>query len=63
MARLFLGNLGSNYRDRELERLFRGYGRCKFDLKGVYGFVDIDDWKDATDAVRDIDGKLFNGGR
>jgi RNA recognition motif-containing protein len=32
-------------------------------LKGKYGFIELDDADDAEDAVKDLDGKSFNGGR
>jgi len=32
-------------------------------IKGLYGFVEMDDKRDAEDAIRDLNGKSFNGGR
>ena len=32
-------------------------------LQGQYGFMEIDDNRDAEDAINDINGKDFNGGR
>ena len=32
-------------------------------LQGQYGFMEIDDKHDAEDAIKDINGKDFNGGR
>ena len=44
--------------------MFFSYGRIsEINLKGAYGFINFDDRRDASDAVRDIDGKSFNGGR
>ena len=31
--------------------------------QGPYGFMEIDDKEDAEDAIKDINGKDFNGGR
>lgn len=63
MPRLFLGNLGHDCRQRDIERIFRGYGELRnINIKGQYGFIEIDDKDDAGDAIRDINGKSFNGG-
>ena len=32
-------------------------------MKGKYGFIEIDEKEDAEDAIKDLDGKSFNGGR
>ena len=32
-------------------------------IKGQYGFLELDDREDAADAIRDVNGKSFNGGR
>ena len=32
-------------------------------FQGQYGFMEIDDKRDAEDAIKDINGKNFNGGR
>lgn len=63
MPRLFLGNLGHDCRQRDIERLFRGYGELRnVNIKGQYGFLELDDREDAADAIRDVNGKSFNGG-
>ena len=47
-----------------MEKFFRGYGDLKHvNIKGLYGFVEMDDKRDAEDAIRDLNGKSFNGGR
>jgi len=64
MPRLFLGNLGHDCRDRDVEKFFRGYGDLRHvNIKGPYGFVEMDEKRDAEDAIRDLNGKTFNGGR
>lgn len=64
MARVYIGNLGTDCRESDIEKLFRDYGRVTaIDLKGVYGFINFEDKRDAADAIRDVDGKSFNGGR
>jgi len=43
--------------------LFRGYGELRnVNIKGQYGFLELDDKQDAADAIRDVNGKSFNGG-
>jgi hypothetical protein len=32
-------------------------------IKGKYGFIELDEAEDAEDAVKELDGKSFNGGR
>merc|ERR1711874_95572 len=64
MPRLFLGNLGHDCRQRDIEKLFRGYGDLRnINIKGQYGFLEIDDKEDAEDAIKDLNGKSFNGAR
>jgi len=64
MPRLFLGNLGYECRTRDVEKFFKGYGDIRnVNVKGKYGFLEIEDREDAEDAIRDLDGTSFNGGR
>jgi len=64
MPRLFLGNLGHDCRLRDIEKLFKNYGELRnVNIKGKYGFLEMDDREDAEDAIKDLDGKSFNGGR
>jgi len=42
MPRLFLGNLGHDCRQRDIERLFEGFGELRnINLKGQYGFIEV----------------------
>ena len=44
--------------------MFRGYGDLRnINIKGQYGFLEIDDKEDAEDAIKDLNGKSFNGAR
>merc|ERR1711988_1767267 len=62
--RVYIGNIPSNCRERDLERFFKGYGRLReVVVKNGYGFVEFDDYRDADDAVHDMDGKDMQGGR
>jgi len=64
MPRLFLGNLGHDCRQRDIERLFEGFGELRnINLKGQYGFIEVESKEDASDAVRKVNGQNFNGGR
>ncbi|KAH6937200.1 hypothetical protein HPB50_025985 [Hyalomma asiaticum] len=63
-TRVFVGRLNYDVRERDLQRFFRGYGRIEdIVLKNGFGFVDISDYRDAEDAVRDLNGKRLMGER
>ena len=32
-------------------------------LQGQYGFLEVEDKEDASDAIREVNGRSFNGGR
>ena len=64
MPRLFLGNLGNDCRQRDIEKLFDGFGELRnVNIKGQYGFLEMDDKRDAEDAIKEVNGRSFNGGR
>ncbi len=63
-TRVYVGNLASDTRERDVEKFFKGYGRIReVALKNGYGFVEFDDDRDADDAVHDLDGKQLLGMR
>lgn len=63
-TRVYVGNLASDCRERDVERFFKGYGRIReIALKNGYGFVEFEDDRDAEDAVHDLDGKQIVGMR
>nr|XP_037275654.1 serine/arginine-rich splicing factor 5-like [Rhipicephalus microplus] len=63
-TRVFVGRLNYVVRERDLEHFFRGYGRVgDVVLKNGFGFVKIADYRDAEDAVRDLNGKRLMGRR
>jgi len=64
-ARVFLGNLPHDTRERDIERFFDKYGRVYniFIKNGKYGFCEFDDYRDADDAVHDLNGRELLGER
>ncbi|XP_015127389.2 serine-arginine protein 55 isoform X2 [Diachasma alloeum] len=63
-TRVYVGGLPYGTRERDLERFFRGYGRFRDVLiKNGYGFVEFDDYRDADDAVYELNGKELLGER
>lgn len=62
--RVYIGNIGNDIRDRDVEKFFKSYGKLgDISIKNGYGFVDFDDYRDAEDAVQDLDGKDLRGSR
>lgn len=57
-ARLFVGRVTPDVRERDLEDLFGKYGRIvNISMKSNYAFVEYDDPRDAKDAARELDGE------
>ncbi|PKA52126.1 Serine/arginine-rich splicing factor RSZ21 [Apostasia shenzhenica] len=65
MARIYVGNLDPRVNERDLEDEFRVYGVIRTIWVARrppgYAFIDFDDYRDAEDAIREMDGK--NGWR
>lgn len=62
--RVYVGRLSSRAREYDVEKFFRGYGKVRdIMLKNGYGFVEFDDYKDADDAIHDLNGKELCGER
>ena len=58
-CRVYIGNMPSGVRERDLEKFFKSYGKpYDFLIKQGYGFVEFDDYRDADDAVYDLNGKV-----
>ena len=47
---LFIGNISRNADYRDIEKAFQSFGRCKFNPRGKYGFIEFDKEVDAEDA-------------
>jgi len=63
-AKIYLGNLSYDARERDLEKFLKGYGRIRnLQLKEGYGFAEFEDKRDAEDAVKDLDGTNLDGRR
>ncbi|KAG2218366.1 hypothetical protein INT45_012508, partial [Circinella minor] len=63
-SRVYIGRLARDARERDLERLFKGYGDIReINVKTGYGFVEFRDSRDAEDVVYDFHGKEFQGER
>jgi len=61
-SRLYVGNVSSRVRTDDLEDEFRRYGRVRHvSVRNGYAFVEMDDERDAEDAVRRLDGKDLEG--
>ena len=44
--RVYIGNIPSDSRERDIERFFKGYGRIReIVIKNGYGFVEFDDYR------------------
>lgn len=63
-ARVYVGNLARRTSPRDLEDMFDRYGRVRrLDMKDGFAFIEFDDPRDASDAVRDLDGRSMDGAR
>ena len=63
-TQIFIAKLSSNVREKDLDYEFRRFGNIKnIQLKRGYAFVEFEDYKDAEDAVKDMDGRKLEGQR
>ncbi|CAI9768359.1 unnamed protein product [Fraxinus pennsylvanica] len=63
-TRLYVGHLSSRTRSRDLEDIFRRYGRVRdVDMKRDYAFVEFSDPRDADDARYGLNGREVDGSR
>lgn len=63
-TRVFVGGLTYRVRERDIEKFFRKYGKIKeVAMKNGFAFVEFDDYRDADDAVYELNGKELLGER
>ncbi|XP_075249065.1 serine/arginine-rich splicing factor 4-like [Convolutriloba macropyga] len=63
-AQIYLGDIPSDCRERDVEDFFKRYGRIdKISMKGTFAFVDFVDYRDVDGAVRDLHGRKLLGVR
>jgi arginine/serine-rich splicing factor 4/5/6 len=61
-TQIFIAKLSSSIREKDLDYEFRRFGNIKnIQLKRGYAFIEYEDYKDAEDAVKDMDGRKFEG--
>ncbi|CAH1755908.1 13108_t:CDS:2 [Entrophospora sp. SA101] len=61
-TRIYIGRLSRDARERDVEKLFRGYGSIReIKLMNGFGFVEFRDHRDADDVVYAFNGKSFMG--
>jgi RNA recognition motif-containing protein len=61
---IFIAKLSSNVREKDLEYEFRRYGTIRnVELKRGYAFIEYENHRDAEEAIRDMDGRKFEGNR
>uniref|UniRef100_UPI00358E4C3C serine/arginine-rich splicing factor 6-like isoform X1 n=1 Tax=Myxine glutinosa TaxID=7769 RepID=UPI00358E4C3C len=64
MARVYVGKLNYQAREKDVERFFKGYGRMvDISLKSGFAFVEFEDSRDASDAVSHLNGRELMGMR
>jgi arginine/serine-rich splicing factor 4/5/6 len=63
-TRVYIGRLSYHAKEKDVERFFRSYGKIRdIMLKNGYGFVEFEDYRDADDAVYELNGKDLCGER
>ncbi|CAG8598422.1 11892_t:CDS:2 [Funneliformis mosseae] len=61
---LFIGRLSLDTHPRDLEHIFDKYGRLnRLEVKRGYAFVEYQDERDASDAMKETDGLRVRGNR
>jgi len=63
-TQIFIAKLSSYVREKDLEYEFRRYGTIRnVELKRGYAFIEYENYKDADEAIREMDGRKFEGNR
>ena len=62
MSRIYIGNLPSDIRESELDKLFGKFGRIRnITIKVKFAFLEFEDPRDADDAIHEMDRVSFGG--
>jgi arginine/serine-rich splicing factor 7 len=60
--KIFVAKLSQNIHKRELEYEFRKFGRIRtLQLKRGFAFIEFEDYRDADDAIQEMNGRRING--
>lgn len=63
-TRLYIGRLSADVTPRDLERLFKDFGRVlDISLKHGFSFIELDSRRGAVDAIRHLDNTRQFGHR
>ncbi|KAI5734759.1 hypothetical protein M8J77_010206 [Diaphorina citri] len=63
-TRIFIGGFSYRVRERDIERFCDRYGKIReISMKNKYAFVEFEDYRDADDAVYELNGKSLLGER
>ncbi len=64
LTRVYIGRIGYETSERDVEKFFRGYGKIEqVMMKNGFAFVEFKDARDADDACHDLSGKELQGYR
>jgi len=64
LRNIYVGRISDRTKERDLEDIFAKYGKVNsVSLKVGYGFVEMDDSRDAEDAVKALDGYDLDGAK
>jgi hypothetical protein len=62
MSRIYIGNLPTDIRESELDKLFGKFGRIRnITIKVKFAFLEFEDSRDADDAIHEMDRVNFGG--
>eukprot|EP00744_Colponema_vietnamica_P002016 GILI01003242.1.p2 GENE.GILI01003242.1~~GILI01003242.1.p2 ORF type:complete len:224 (+),score=33.38 GILI01003242.1:78-749(+) len=63
-TRVYVGRISSRTRASDLERAFDRYGRIRdITLKKDFAFIEFEDYRDADDAVHEMNNRTLDGAR
>jgi arginine/serine-rich splicing factor 4/5/6 len=59
---VYVSHLSNSIREKDLDQEFAKYGNIKsISLKNGFAFIEYEDYRDADDAIENMDGKTFEG--